>query len=152
MPHDVANTTLQADEEAQDPQVESQRAPRLGSLACWFGYTCRAGVGGLGFTFGLWAGAASCGLEALVLILRSLVMEAVGRRVSMRRRASWAFVLARFGWRRGSSVSHCISFSCASMAGSWRRFVLRCSSCSFAMASLAPKNFAADWRRCGRRT
>ena len=48
MPHDVANTTLQADEEAQDPQVESQRAPRPGSLACWFGYTPPCGRGRFG--------------------------------------------------------------------------------------------------------
>ena len=33
MPHDVANATLQTKEEAHDPQVESQRAPLLGSLA-----------------------------------------------------------------------------------------------------------------------
>ena len=48
MPHDVANTTLQADEEAQDPQVESHRAPRLRSLVCWFRCTPPCGCGRFG--------------------------------------------------------------------------------------------------------
>ena len=48
MPHAVAHTTLQANEEAQDPQVESQCAPRQGSLACWFGYTPPCGCGWIG--------------------------------------------------------------------------------------------------------
>ena len=49
------------------------------------------------FTGGLCAGATARGLVALALTLRSLVVEVVGRSVSVRRRASWASVLARFG-------------------------------------------------------
>ena len=48
MPHDMANATVQANVEVQDPQVESQRAPRLGSLACWFGYISPCGCGWFG--------------------------------------------------------------------------------------------------------
>ena len=68
-----------------------------GRLRARLGTPHRAGVGGLGFTSGFGAGAAACGLVALDLTLRSLVVEAVGRRVSVRRRVSRASVLARSG-------------------------------------------------------
>ena len=62
-----------------------------GQLRAGLGTPWRAGVGGLGCTGGLCAGVASCGLVALVLTLRSLLVEVVGRRVSVPRRTPSGF-------------------------------------------------------------
>ena len=59
--------------------------PDRDHLRAGLGTARRAGVGVLGFTSGLCAGGAACGLEALVLTIRLLIVEVVGRCQSVQR-------------------------------------------------------------------